>query len=826
MQVLYLNSDGSSDVVIIVMRTFTNFNKANWEAFTIHTEEIFRNAPLPSSCTQGEAFIRHTLQTTANRFVPRGCRKDFIPNLPPSAIPLINQRDLLRTTDPNDPSLPDLNNNITSAISTHSRQTWIDKVQSHSLQQNPSKFWSLLKSLTGKSNIQPPNQPIIFGNRVTTSNPIIAQSFCRQCTLVPQFRRNKSSCKIFRSIHKLYPLDRSFPPFTANQTREAIKKSGTSTAAGPDNVTILHIRHLGPSGISYLTNTFNLSLSHATIPSIWKRAIIITIPKPGKPPSLSSSYRSISLLCPAVKVLERLLLPHLTVAIPLSDSQHGFRPLHSTTSALLPLSHTIAVGFNQHRPPLRTTIMAIDFSKAFDTVPHPQVIFQISSLPLNHHIVRWLVCYLKGRSAKCSYHHHLSSSRPVLADVPQGSVISPALFNLFVSDYPPTAPLITSYADDLTAIATTTKIPDASTILSAHSADVITWAQQKGLTVSIAKSQSSVFTPDTHQSRTYPHVTWEGTDLTHCRSPKILGITFDPHFTFTLHINSICERAQHRLNILKALAGSSWGQQKETITLTYKALINSIVTYAAPIWFPNASPSSIAKLQTIQNTALRIASRSHKMASASHLHRETGVLPVADHLSLLCSQYLLSSLPPHHPNYLTVTQPSGPRNMKHTLQSRLIPSIAHLLSPNGDCLPSTYRQALNTLHSSAVQQAISAAGPNRVLQLSPPPISEEERSLPRSTRALLSQLRSGHSRALNSYQARIGAVQDPTCPACGAAVQTTSHLFSCPNTPTHLTPLDLWLDPLSTATFLSSVPSLSAYFPPPIRPPPERPPHP
>ncbi|KAF2343518.1 Reverse transcriptase domain [Trinorchestia longiramus] len=85
--------------------------------------------------------------------------------------------------------------------------------------------------------------------------------------------------------------------------------------------------------------------------------------------------------------------------------------------------------------------MAINFAKAFDTVPYPQLIFQTSSLPLNHHIVHWLVCSLQGRSAKCSYHHHISSSRPVLAGVPQGSVISPALFKLFVSDYPPTAPL-------------------------------------------------------------------------------------------------------------------------------------------------------------------------------------------------------------------------------------------------------------------------------------------------------------------------------------------------------------------------------------------------
>ncbi|KAF2359076.1 Reverse transcriptase domain [Trinorchestia longiramus] len=175
--------------------------------------------------------------------------------------------------------------------------------------------------------------------------------------------------------------------------------------------------------------------------------------------------------------------------------------------------------------------MAIDFSKAFDTVLHLQLIYQISSLPLNHYIVRSLVCYLRGRSAKCSYHHHLSSSRLALAGVPQDFVISPALFNLFVSDYPPTVPLITSYANDFTAITTTIKIPDAF----ANSSEVATWAQQKGLTVSKTKSQSSLFTPDTHQSRTNPHVTWEGTDLTHCRSPKILGITFDPHFTFSPH---------------------------------------------------------------------------------------------------------------------------------------------------------------------------------------------------------------------------------------------------------------------------------------------------
>ena len=97
-----------------------------------------------------------------------------------------------------------------------------------------------------------------------------------------------------------------------------------------------------------------------------------------------------------MKVLERLLLPHLNASLPLSDSQHGFRPLRSTTTALLPLTQTIVAGFNQRKPPTRTSIMAIDLSKAFDTVPHPQLISQLAASPLHPHLVRWLSCYLQG----------------------------------------------------------------------------------------------------------------------------------------------------------------------------------------------------------------------------------------------------------------------------------------------------------------------------------------------------------------------------------------------------------------------------------------------
>ena len=87
-----------------------------------------------------------------------------------------------------------------------------------------------------------------------------------------------------------------------------------------------------------------------------------------------------------------------------------------------------------------------------------------------------------------------------------------------------------------------------------------------------------------------------------------------------------------RLKIIKALAGTSWGQDPESLLITYKALIRTKLDYAAPVWSTNAKPSSVKRLQSIQNAGLRLVTGSHKLASESHVHSETKVLPVRDHL--------------------------------------------------------------------------------------------------------------------------------------------------------------------------------------------------
>ena len=122
--------------------------------------------------------------------------------------------------------------------------------------------------------------------------------------------------------------------------------------------------------------------------------------------------------------------------------------------------------------------------------------------------------------------------------------------------------------------------------------------------------------------------------------------------------------------MLKALAGSSWGQDNETLLLTYNALGNSIASYAAPVWSINASDSSFKKIQTVHNVALKTATWAHKMAIVDHLHQESLTLRVKDHSDMLSAQYLVNCLEEDHACHGITTQEPRPRPMKEALHSR------------------------------------------------------------------------------------------------------------------------------------------------------------
>ena len=210
---------------------------------------------------------------------------------------------------------------------------------------------------------------------------------------------------------------------------KAIKSCRNSKAFGPDKLSIFHLKHLGPRAIEYIATLFNLSATICRIPAIWKSSLIIPIPKPGKDTSQGTSYRPISLIYPAAKVLESLFLPTINKYLIPAQDQHGFRREHSTTSALLQLTSDVAVGFNQRNPPDRTVCVAVDLSAAFDTVCHNNQLSKINRFQLPPATARWLSYYLRGRQAKTCFRGVKSTSRKVNTGVPQDAKLSLSLLH-------------------------------------------------------------------------------------------------------------------------------------------------------------------------------------------------------------------------------------------------------------------------------------------------------------------------------------------------------------------------------------------------------------
>ena len=170
---------------------------------------------------------------------------------------------------------------------------------------------------------------------------------------------------------------------------------------------------------------------------MWKQGKIIPIPKPGKPSNQGSTFRPITLLSPVVKILEnRRILPFLKDHIPIHKHQHGFRAGHSTTTALCEISTFITEGLNSTRPAQRSILVALDLSKAFDMVDHAILLKDIYDSTLPNIIKRWLANYMSGRQSYVEFRGSNSKPRINKQGVPQGCVLSPLLFNLYVSKMP------------------------------------------------------------------------------------------------------------------------------------------------------------------------------------------------------------------------------------------------------------------------------------------------------------------------------------------------------------------------------------------------------
>ena len=781
-------------------KTFINFQKANWDAFTEFTESNFSNYTFKNDVHKDEKFFRTTLNKATKLFIPSGRIPTINNEMPSNTVTLINERNNLRATDPTNDRINILNREIDLSIRNHRRDKWIQHLDN--CPTGSKKLWDTIKGLNGQTS-KNPNQSIKFNNIHQREPKKIANKFNEQYTPSAITKPTKEFRSILRHIQDKKPADPTFK-ISPQEVLEAIKTSKNSKAIGPDGISPLMIKHLGQHGITFLTTLFENCINQSIIPPLWKVGRIIPLPKPGKPSDEGPSYRPISLLSPAAKLLEKIILPTLQNAITLKDHQHGFRKNRSTLTALQDITDHIKQGLNKKKPVDRTILVAIDLSRAFDTVNHEILIKDIYKLNLNDHIKRFLVAYLRGRQTYVEFRGSKSKFRKMHQGVPQGGVLSPTLFNLYMTNMPPPPDKtkLVTYADDSSVLLSGPKIDPLCKILNEYLTDLKQWFLHRNLQISAPKSSATLFTTFSNEMSLDLPIYIDGDKIPTVNHPKILGVTLDPQLNFNTHAKLLKNKINSKNNMLKALAGSSWGKDKKTLQITYKATGQSLLNYCAPIWTPTLSETNWKELQTSQNQALRTITGCVKMSNIDHLHSETKSMPVKDHCNMLSKQFLLATQKPNHPNHCALDE-NVPRLMKNSLTTKFGPYI-QTMTNNQPIETQTYKILLKNIHTEAVTDTINNQSPNPVLDLPAPDINEEEKTLPRRTRTTLSQLRSGYSPFLQTYLNRINpnTYPNPNCPICNIHLHTTNHIFNCPNNPTDLTTDSLWTSPVQAAEFI------------------------
>ena len=252
---------------------------------------------------------------------------------------------------------------------------------------------------------------------------------------------------------------------------------------------------------------------------------------------------------------------------------------------------------------------------------------------------------LRGRQSVTSCRGVKSTARIVHDGVPQGSKMYPTLFSFYLADMPrPTEPVKRiCYAVDITVWVSGVKIPELEHKINGYLTHMSCFLRDNSLLISAPKSTVTLFTPDPKQANIHPKIKISDGELPLLRNPK-LGVYLDTFFSFNTHCAHVANKVSKRNNVLKVLASTHRGQQREPLLLTYKALGRSIANCAASVWSTNASDTRFGKIQRTQNEALRIITSPHKMSSIDHLHSETKMLLVEDHLNLLSAQYLLCAI--------------------------------------------------------------------------------------------------------------------------------------------------------------------------------------
>lgn len=486
-------------------------------------------------------------------------------------------------------------------------------------QGNTKQMWDIINKVIGKSS-----KKQVIPDRVSVD---VVDNFNAFFTSIgPQLAAKISTTSCEENIAHVEGIF-SFRDINYEELVTIVAGMANNKATGYDGITVKMLKDNIDVLAPILLKLFNHSLQDGVYPDVLKIAKIYPVYKHGDVND-PSSYRPISVLSVINTIFEKLISLQLRVYVEsnniITNFQHGFRQNRSTSTAVMEMTQAICTSLHSNEIAIG---IFLDLQKAFDTVVHSILLHKLHKYGFRGPTYNLFMSYLANRKQSVCLDNIRSSQMTVETGVPQGSVLVPALFSLYINDFPNilTHSKAVSYADDTVIIFTGKTLSEIQPVINQELTRISSWFKANKLTINSTKSKYILFTSRSKNlNEASLKLFIDNFELEQVYTIKYLGVTLDCHLNWKNHIKNVCSRLA---SVCYVLLRARMYFQLSTLKVIYFSLFHCHLTYCCETW-AFTFKTYLDPIFKLQKRALRTITFSQLHTPSEVLFRDLQILPL------------------------------------------------------------------------------------------------------------------------------------------------------------------------------------------------------